>query len=169
MESLNEYARQLDSALEHGKTYVNSNRDMAHAKIVVFLGISHAKEKVLLLSEKLDWTLYGMPRFVEEVSDFLDRGGRMEVLVETDLQGDHPMAELSIRNRSLSIRKVPERLVDKYNYNFMVVDDIGYRFEHDRERPAAYVSFNDDEDAEFIDRLKAVFENLARDATPLSA
>ena len=169
MESLNDYARQLDSALTHGKTYVNSNRDVAHAKVLVFLGICHAKEKVLLLSEKLDWTLYGMPRFVEEVSDFLERGGRMEVLVETDLQGDHPMMGLSKRNSSLSIRKVPESLVDKYNYNFMVVDDVGYRFEHDRERPAAYVSFNDDEDAEMIERRKAVFESLASDATPLSA
>ncbi len=169
MESLNDYVRQLDAALKHGRTYVNSNRDMAHAKVVVFLGICHAKEKVLLLSEKLDWTLYGMPHFMQEVSGFLDRGGRMEVLVETDLQADHPMMELSDRSSKLSIRKVPENIVEKYEYNFMVVDDIGYRFERDRRRPAAYVSFNDKEDKEMIEMLKSMFENLGRNATPLPA
>ena len=169
MESLNDYARQLHSALEHEKTYVTSNRNMAHAKVVVFLGICHAKENVLLLSHKLDWTLYGMPHFVEEVEEFLKRDGRMNVLVETDIPEGHPMMELAKRNDNLSIQKVPENIVGKYDYNFMVVDDVGYRFEHDRERPAAYVSFHDEEDAGMIKRLKEIFESLASVATPLPA
>lgn len=163
MESLNAYAQKLDSALENQKPYTSFNRDMAHAKIIVCTAMRHAKNDVWLLSNKLDPLLYASPSFINAATRFiLDRGGRLHILVETEPVPGHPVVELSQNTERAELRRVPQEQVDSYKFNFMIVDDIGYRFESDRQEPRAFVTFNDDSDSwrEMMQRLHDIFDYL---------
>ena len=176
-ESLNDYARRLDSALRENKEYEETNRDLSHAFVVIILALHHAKESCLLLSNCLDKALYGQPPVLHEIKQFLEKGMKLDILVERDVEGSHPLIEL-VRNykETASIRKIPEERVQTYGYNFLVIDDRGFRFERDRQQPNAYVAFRgqvsgseeDRERAGIINRLKEIFEDLKQASTPLS-
>ena len=61
----------------------------------------------------------------------------------------------------MTLRRVPESQ-QTYACNHMVMDDVGFRFERERELPQALVAFNEPEDrAESIPALLAHFDRLA--------
>ena len=161
-DTLRDYARRLNGALKSKSGYSNYNRDASHASIVLFFAFHHAEKRVLLLSQKLDTLVYSAPWVLEEVGGFLRRSGKLDVLVETELEEGHPMRQLRRDHPDrLSIARVPERIVETYSFNFMVVDDRGYRFEHDRENYSASVAF--DKDAETHRELVHAMQQRFRD------
>ena len=167
-ESLNAYAARLESALAARQSYSTYNKDMVHAKIVVCTAVAHAEKEVLLLSESLDPLLYASNWFRTAVGTFLERDGVLRVLVESDIPSSHPVRLLAERYGSVEIRRVGDGVA--YGFNFMVVDDCGYRFEADRKEPKAVVSFYEQTDASrhMLARTKEVFEVLwERYSTPL--
>lgn len=170
-DSLYEYAKRLEKALAEGTRFAAYNKDMRHASVVVCQAIGHAKETVRLLSHMLDRDLYGSDWFKEEARKFLgDAGGKLDILVESDLPADHPVLGLANEfPQKVSMRRVPDDLQESYKYNYMVVDDIGYRFERDREEPQAVVFFNDTDpdNQEFVETLKDNFEAIGKYATPI--
>ena len=96
MDSLNDYARALDSALKWKRAYSAYNRDMVHAKIVVTAAFRGAREKIRLLSHRLDRDLYASQSFIDEANDFVGRrGGQVDILVESDIPEDHPLQVLA--------------------------------------------------------------------------
>ena len=99
METLNEYARKLADALQNNKAYTVFNRDAVHASIVVHLAFLHAKEEILLLSNKLDPMIYASAWLIDAVEGFIGRGGKLRVLVETDIREGPPASQ----NRPRSI------------------------------------------------------------------
>ena len=169
MDSLNAYARAFDRALRRGSEFARFNRDMNHATIIVCTAMSHAKANVWLLSHRLDPVLYGGQWFREAAEGFLGRrSGRIHIVVESELADEHPMVALAHKYPGkVTIKRVPDDLLERYRYNFMVVDDSGYRFEHDRDKYEALVVFHDSDQAhgDFIATLKARYEELAAHAT----
>ncbi len=100
---------------------------------------------------------------------------KLEILVERDIEDSHPLLELVRQYKDTSsIGRIPEERVQTYGYNFLVIDDRGFRFERDRQQPNAYVAFRDqvsgsEEDREragIINRLKEIFEDLRQASTP---
>ena len=162
MDSLNAYARALDTALKKRQPYAAYNRDMAHAEIVVCTALAHAQHEVLLLSERLDATLYAGPWFDSALHDFITRGGTIKILVESDIPEDHAIRRLASDIDTIHIRKVSHSMVSRYDFNFMVVDDSGYRFETSRSEPRAVVIFNSDAEGERnkLAQAKALFNLL---------
>ena len=160
MDNLNGYRHALHTALERKVPYTGYNRDMAHAEVVVCTAVEHAEKEVLLLSERLDRALYGGPWFDFAVADFLERGGCLRILVERALPEDHPIRTL--RPDNVAIRKVAEDMVEGYDFNFMVVDDRGYRFEPTRTEHKAVVRFHGEgeEPSATLKQLKGMFELL---------
>lgn len=168
MDSLNAYAQAFEKSLACRQAFTNFNRDIQHATVIVCLAFGYAEKTVRLLSQKLDPMLYGTPWFREEAEGFLKKGGRLNVLVETPLPKDHPIFSLASEFPGLlAIRLVRDS--KPYTFNFMLVDEIGYRFETDRRNPEAIVFFNHPEATETIATLKQRFDGMWENATALDA
>ena len=168
-ESLNEYIQNLNAALEKGDAYTNYNKDMVHAIVVVSLAFQHAERHIRILSHKLDATLYGHPTFLKALNDFIGKDGvKLDVLVEDGekVGSDNPFVNLT---RQVSDKATLKRLSDPkkaeaYNFNFMVIDGTGFRFEYDRNEEKAFVSFNDKDQKLVAEQLIEIFEQLFDEA-----
>ena len=155
------YIRRLYSALDKKRPYVTYNRDASHAGVVVVAGFEHAKNEILLLSRRLDLDVYGGLAAVETMGSFLGKPDtELNVLVEDEIAEAHPMLDLINRKENATIKKVPESLTEKYQCNFMVVDDIGYRYEPNRASFNATVVFHDKEKLSMIETLRKLFNIL---------
>ena len=86
---------------------------------------------------------------MDELNGFLKRDGKLEILLETDVSTDHPILSMALNEPRISVKQMPVDSLKAYPFNFMVVDDIGFRFESDRDKPAASVAFHYDNDDDF--------------------
>lgn len=158
---LADYIRQLYSALERKRPYVTYNRDADHARIVVTAGFQYARDEIHLLSHRLDPCVYGGSVLSDAVDGFLDKPGtRLKILVESDIGSDHPLLAACSSNSSAEIRRVPDDVQQLYDCNFMLIDDFGYRYEADRTKYFASVSFHDEGNDASIKTLKELFNIL---------
>ena len=161
--TLRDYARNLNAALKNKSGYTVFNRDAVHASIILYYAFLHAERQVLLLSNKLDPLIYSAPWLIDKIDRFLAKSGKIHVLVETDVDESHPIKHLATQHpENLIIKRVPDEVVKSYPYNFMVVDDRGYRFEHDRDEYSALAAFdeNDQDHHGLVEDLKDIFEDL---------
>ena len=168
MDSINDYARTFRRALENGEEFNNYNKDIQHATVIICTAFAFAKERVRLLSNMLDPVLYSQRWFLDEAESFLERDGKLDVLVESDVPDDHPVIQLAAANPNLSVRRVPKEAVESYEFNFMLVDQRGYRFESDREKHEALVLFGGDVVGDVLSDLNAVFNALWERSTEVS-
>lgn len=154
--SLNGYAEEFDRALRKKTPFANFNKDMNHAAIIVCMSFRHAQNTIKLLSKELDESLYGSKWFLEELAHFMDKENTsLKILIESDIPGDHPVIQESKKEPRIEIKRIPEEDVQKYPFNFMLVDDKGFRFEQDRESTEATVVFNYNDDPRFEDLRKS--------------
>ena len=173
MESLSDYTRRLERALKQKKPYGVYNRDMSHAKVIVSVAFRHAKKEIRLLSHKLDLELYADSIFLWfEAERFLRSEGRLTILVETDVPEDHPLRVLARQYKdTVELHRVPDHIVKTYEFNFMLIDNIGYRFESDREKCEAFVALNDDGTlfsfGNIFSRLEKIFSDLKDESAPI--
>ena len=170
MDTLNDYARKLHSALTNKSGYSTFNKDASHAAIVIYFAFLHAKQTVLLLSQKLDTLIYSTPWLIEKVEEFLTKGASLRILVETELAESHTLRLLAKRYpENLRIARVPEEAVGTYRFNFMLVDDRGYRFEHDRDDYSALVSFDkrDENHLQLVNTMRQRFQTLESQSSAL--
>ena len=172
MDSLNDYARAIETALKRKKSYSAYNRDMVHAKIVVTMAFRTAKKLIRLLSHQLDPDLYASNVFIEEARKFVaTRNGRVDILVETDVSEDHPLMQLAQEfPDNVEIRRVPDVASDEYVFNFMIFDEAGYRFEYDRKDFKAQVIAHETSSEIFNGNMKTlgnIFRHLKESAEPI--
>lgn len=168
-ENLIEYAARVDTAMEKGEPFSTYNRDILHASEVVACMLKYAKKEVNLLSNKLDNRLYGEDYIAELVEDFVgNRDGKLNILVETDVGTDHPVITACKKfPANTTVKKVPDHWQKYYDYNFMLMDDIGYRFEANRKSQNAIVSYNQDDQIETRQNMKNCFDVLAEHSKPI--
>ena len=74
------------------------------------------------------------------------------------------MLDLINMRENAVIKKVNESFANKYQCNFMIVDDIGYRYEPNRDTHNATVVFYDKEKLEMIRTLRELFDILSQNA-----
>lgn len=166
MNSLNDYAHGFDRALKNKTAYSNYNRDMQHATIIVCTAFRHAEKRIRLVSRELDPQLYATPWFREAAKGFLSRSGdtKLVVLVERDIDATHPIQQMAEEyGDRADVKRVPDFVQERYPFNFMLIDDIGYRLEYDRATPAAFVSFyngDNETDREILANLNDWFDYL---------
>lgn len=147
--SLNAYAAKFETALKKQSQFANFNNDIMHAGIIVCTALRYAEKHVRLLTHKLEPTLYASPWFLEELEGFLKRDGMLRILIESEIAPDHPIKEMQGKFDKLQMNAIPRELLEEYAFNFMTVDDNGFRFEPDRSRPEATVVFNFDQESRF--------------------
>ena len=167
MENLRTYANRLENALAEQTPFHTYNRDILHASQIVVAGFRHAQRSVYLLSNRLDPALYGDEHLLEAVRSFLKKdGAELRILLEAEIDAHHPFRRLAEDefNGRVKIGIVPEGHQDSYRFNFMIVDDIGYRFEYDREKFEAIASFHEEGQRHMVSKLKNFFVELEKRA-----
>ncbi len=164
MENLRQYARRVDRTLSRGEQFSAYSQDTYHAVTILVAVFKYAKEEVLRLSNKLDHALYGNFSLLEKMEGFLrDRRGSLRILVETDIDREHPIAQLAAEQScNISIRHIPYGAQYGYKYNFLVVDNTGYRYAEDRAQPGAFWNINKAGSEKEIDTLRELFESLSK-------
>ena len=162
MQGIDAYSSQLQRALEKKESFSTYNRDILHAAEIIILGFRFAEKTIYLLSNELDSRLYGDSRLHEALKKFLGKEDtRLHILVERDLPSDHPIIihTQDFRGR-VTLGRVPQKYTENYSFNFMVVDDFGYRFEYNRNEHTAVASFHEEKEKEFCEKLKKFFLSL---------
>ena len=172
MSSLNSYIGEIEKALRHKEQFVNYNKDIQHATVVICTAMHHAESRVRLLSNRLDPVLYGGQWFLMEAEAFLGQeDASLDILVETDMAQDHPLRGLLKQHKDkVSVGRVPDN-EQTYGYNFMLVDGMGYRFERDRDKHEALVAFHADVNESFravVSILDKMFDSLSAAAEPVA-
>lgn len=163
MSSINDYIDELFKALEKKRPYTTYNRDMTHAWIITHAVFSCAKDRVRLLSNKLDPKLYARNDIIRAIESFLNRGGVLDILVESDIEEGHPIRNVEKENaEKIYITKVRDDLTGSLASNFIVADNFGYRFEYNKESHNAFASFypEDEKEKEYIGNLSQWFDEL---------
>lgn len=157
-----DYKKRLITALEKKEKFVTQNHDNMHAVEIIIAGFTHAKREINLLSHKLDQQVYGNDRVIDAMEGFLKRDdAKLNIIVETRLPTNHPIYNLKENfGTKISLKKIPDEWVEKYAFNYMLMDNFGYRFEYDREEFKARASFNNDEQKETLGVLKKSFQSL---------
>lgn len=165
MKDLKAYSEDLNDKLRNEQPFGTFNRDITHAAVITRAGFQYASSKVRLLSHKLDSALYDTSLLKDHAIPFLDKeGASLHILVETDVPNNHPIWDFiqngGYSDEKLTIKRIPSGLVDRYKFNYLVVDDFGFRFERNREEYAAVASFHERDSKAMIEGLVSFFDDL---------
>ncbi len=160
-ESLAQYTKRLNKAFRGKSKLRTYNQDAMHAIEVIVGGFNYSKKRINLLSNELDLDIYGLPRVEEAVGKFLERENtELNILVEKTIALNHPILKLRERfGNKITIKRVPDDWQEKYSFNFMTMDDFGYRYEYDRGSLQALVSLREGE--EMRSELESCFQILS--------
>ena len=164
-------------SLSHGnngeginRTFLNSDKEKALVVLVELF--KSAKNSVRIFAANLCNYVGTEPEYIEALSDFIEKGGEVKILLNS-------FAEENVRNSKLFKRLayyksegknivVKKTAVKPYyvgdenknEVHFTIADDKGYRIETDVEKRTARCNFNNPDEAkstaEFFDK---VFEN----------
>jgi hypothetical protein len=177
MTTMQEYHEEVREAIlrRNGKPILNGTID--HAAVIVQESFNNAKNRVRILSSRLDPSCYAKNSVADAAKTFLaDPDHKAEILVEPSLWdaddnfewGKHPLvAALSDYKDRFEIRIVPSDWVKRYNFNFLLLDDYGYRYEGDRSRPAAVAAFlPSGAEKPQVNNLNKIFDELWQHSKP---
>jgi len=159
------------------------NGSVDHAAMITQEAFNNAKQSIRILSHKLDPDCYGKPGLLNAAKYFLaDESHTVDILIESSLWDPanefpwetHPFLEaISHSKRNLSkqvkIRRVPLKWAELYAFNFMLMDDYGYRYEEDRARPTAVAGFSPPNvKSQQVANLGDIFSRLWEDAEAIN-
>lgn len=179
------YREQVRDAIARrtGEALLNGSVD--HAAVIVQETFGNAKNCMRILSSKLDAECYGRESVRNAARVFLaDPEHRARFLVESPLwdEGEnfewewHPFisdirsfANLKTTKGDMrfEFRAVPKDWTNQYQFNFLVMDDYGYRFEPNRKEAAAVVAFLPEDDKKAATNLIHLFDTLWAHAKPI--
>ena len=170
MKDLEAYSERINKELSSENPVRAYNKDISHAAVITSAAFRYASTEVRLLSNKLDRALYNENLLENSVAPFLAKQGTsLHILVETDLPSTHPIWEFvkkgNYSHEQLTIKKVAPKLMSKYQFNYLVADEFGYRFEGDRKEYAAVASFHESDSVSTINDLIDFFDKLERQSS----
>jgi hypothetical protein len=157
------------------------NTSLEHAAVLIEAMFHHGRSSVDILTGKFNPRVYGREDVVEQARLFLAEPERkVRVLMEDSSEEaikEHPFFAAFSDNSNLQVRLASPQFASVYKFHFTVMDGDSYRFERDKESPAAVAAFGDTEGAAsmatLFDAMWAVSEPIelpkARAATQVSA
>lgn len=124
------------------------NASIDHASLVIENLFKSARRKIDILSGDLNPRVYGRNEVIQEAMLFLisNPEHRIRVLLEkdhADVRKMHPFFKAFSGFANMKLRIAPSELQKMYTFHFVVVDEDCYRFEGDKNLPAATVAFGD--------------------------
>ncbi|ADG11400.1 hypothetical protein B7G68_15150 [Caulobacter segnis] len=168
------YRAEIAKVMSGESSDVVFNGTLEHACIVIEEAFEAARSHVRILTNRLDCNCYDRDTIVDSMRRFLDRPGmRLDVLVEDETSAATAMGRRFIEEAEsaagerFTILAVPQRIVEQYKYNFLLVDDVALRFEEDRRAPVAVVS-GGNEALPVVKNLLRVFNAIQSASRPLA-
>ena len=165
---MNEYSQLVRTlALKRdGQPLYNASID--HASVVVENLFKSARRKIDILSGDLNPRVYGRNEVTQEAMLFLisNPEHRIRILLEKDLAEArklHPFFKMFSGFTNVELRIAPSALQKMYTFHFVVVDEDCYRFESNKELPAATAAFGDLEGA---GNLSGIYDRLWNASAP---
>jgi len=120
-----------------------------HARVLLETLFNFAKSDVRIYTGQLWDNVYGSAGLVEAARQFIDRGGRLRVLVQKPMN-EHDAAEHPLLKRlgtctrgTVEVRCATGIYATDKAKHFAVSDTTGYRFEHDHSQTKAVANFNE--------------------------
>lgn len=146
------------------------NASIDHASVVIENLFKSARRKIDILSGDLNPRVYGRNEVVQEAMLFLisNPEHRIRVLLEKDLAEArklHPFFKMFSEFANVELRIAPSELQEMYTFHFVVVDKDCYRFESNKNLPAATAAFGDSDGAR---NLSGIYERLWNGSEPAS-
>lgn len=159
-----EYRASVARALTGADEALVFNGTLDHARIVVEEAFRAAKGHVRILSNQLASECYGAREVIDAARDFLRRPGtRLDILIEDDsapvTSQPFLMSASEAGGSRVRVNVVPAIYVGDYQFNFLTVDDVAYRFESDRTKPIAVVA-GGAAARPTVERLTSIFDRL---------
>lgn len=158
-----------------GETILNSS--VNHAAVITQEAFSCASKSVNILTHRLDASCYADGVRTAARAFLADPDHHCKILIEApiwDPEGNfewakHPLilslSEFTQKDGDkpprLQVKLVPRDWVERYKFNFLIMDDYGLRFEPDRAQPAAVATFYPEgSKKEPVKNLQTIFDDL---------
>lgn len=150
---------------EKNHLFFNSGKD--HAIIVLSQIFSQAKNYVKLYSGNLNGGISSSDKYIKAVSGFLNRGGKLEILLEQFDSAKEPVIfELLKGSNNVSVKSHSCTLSSSSNQfksiHFCIADGRMYRLENDTEKFTAQGNFND---KNVVQELESIFDKISNHET----
>lgn len=151
------------------RLFLNSDEEHALSVLVQLFGT--AKDTIRIFAGCLCEHVGNQQEYIEAVSDFIERGGRVRILLnnydENLVKGSNLFKRLAyytsegkdIRIKKTLVKPYLNKDADKKEVHFTVADETGYRIETDIEKRTAECNFNNPvmakSTAKFFDQMFA--------------
>ncbi len=167
-----EYRKLIEELAEKRANRRVPNGHPEHASILLETMFKRAEHDVRIYTGALNETVYGRPGLIEALKRFIARpGARLRVLLQDQHDAawvkSQPMIKaLYEKNRRDNVEVAVATGVYATNKakHFSVMDDCGFRFEHDHSQTQAVANFNEPEIAL---ELASVFDIVFGQAKPI--
>ena len=136
------------------------NNAIKYATVLIERMFIFAGREINLISNSLNEALYGKDNVIDAVHSFLNNVyTRLNIIIKSAINKSHkPLVTLKEFKKNTRIKIANSNLVKKYPYNFLTMDDYGYRFEGDRGKYQAISQFGD---KSRVDKLNSIFDSIS--------
>lgn len=146
------------------------NATVEHASIVIQHLFSSAERSIDILTGTLNPRVYGRDPVIKEAQLFMltSPDSRIRIILEedsSDIRMRHPLLVALGEFKNVAVKFADQGVRSRYGFHFMVTDNDNYRFESDKERPAAIASFGHTEGSK---NLRDAYSVLWEQCTELS-
>jgi hypothetical protein len=170
------YKSYIDDLSKNGKDTLFINSSASHASIVLSAIFKTAKNCIKMLSGNLAGDVSASLSYQNEIENYLDRGGSLEIILDNFSEENPPkILDLLKFHKSINPNKIllkstsakvfKESENGKSQVHFCVADDRMYRLEIDTNKYVAEGNFNN---ANEVANLTKTFEALKKHSTTIS-
>lgn len=139
------------------------NGSLEHASVVMEAMFRHAAERVSILTGRLNPEVYAQLNVLSAARDFVlyHERAKVQILIEEHAEWMlkvHPLLLVlngvkGMRDNAVQIKRVPESFINSYSYHFTVMDGDCFRYEDDRDKPAAIAVFGKPNTAKHLSNI----------------
>ena len=170
------YIKYISSLAQNSVNKDFANSDEEHAIEVLVKIFEQSKTTVRIFAKSLCSNVPNNPRYIAALSDFIERDGGVEIIVNAYNEDNVRLSNLfkrlsyyvaqgkSINIYSTTLRPYLVSDPEKKEVHFTIGDDVSYRIETDIEKRTAICNFNNPDKAhnliEFFDKIKSSAETV---------
>lgn len=166
MASISDYSKFVSGLAENKENRIFLNSDEEHGLIVYVNLLKIAKKQIRIFAGRLCEHIGNKPEFVEAISEFIERGGTVSILLNKYDENIIVKSPLFMRlayyvsekkNISVKATEVTAHLGNNGQVHFAIADDTAYRLETDVVERTAQCNFNN---ATIAAKLIEVFDKV---------
>lgn len=157
------YRKLVKKLADEGSSDLIPNGGVEHAEVLIENIFYHAKNTVRVFTGRLNARVYGAKDIVDNAKEFLqlDKNNKLQILIQE--YSDDDLKQFASHNLitmckeqfddMCEIKAVNDADDKNVDSHFVVMDEIGYRFEPNKEKPTAIGCFNDAEKAKILNQM----------------